>query len=375
MEITRRSCIRLGLSLFAVYIGVVYWPVAQAAASALLCAARPLMIGGVIAYVINILMSFYERHVLEHAQRGLVRKLRRPLCLLAAFATLVIVLTALVYLVVPQLAASVELLTAQIPGAIASGLAWLESMHIVPQDLLSPLAAIDWKARMEQIIGAVTAGVGNVMGTAVNLVSSAFSGVVTAVFALIFSIYLLMGKERLSRQLRSAAKRYIRLRAYCRICHVLCVTNECFHRYIVGQCTEAVILGVLCALGMMLLKLPYAAMTGAVIAFTALIPVAGGYIGAGLGAFMIFTVSPVKALVFLIYIVILQQLEGNLIYPRVVGSSMGLPAIWVLAAVAVVGGVWGVLGMLVGVPITASIYRLLRESVYAQQETKAASTK
>ena len=139
--------------------------------------------------------------------------------------------------------------------------------------------------------------------------------------------------------------------------------NDSFHKYLVGQCTEALILGGLCTIGMWILKMPYATMTGAVIAFTALIPVAGGYIGAAVGAFMILTVSPIQAVFFLIYIVVLQQLEGNLIYPRVVGSSMGLPGIWVLAAVTVGGGVMGIAGMLIGVPLAATVYRLLQQAV------------
>ena len=158
-------------------------------------------------------------------------------------------------------------------------------------------------------------------------------------------------------------KRYMSTGLCANVHHVLSVLNECFHKYIVGQCTEALILGGLCTLGMLILQLPYATMTGAVIAFTALIPVAGAYIGAGVGAFMILTVSPVKAIIFLIFIVILQQLEGNLIYPRVVGSSMGLPGIWVLAAVTVGGGVMGIPGMLLCVPLAAAFYKLLREDV------------
>ena len=150
---------------------------------------------------------------------------------------------------------------------------------------------------------------------------------------------------------------------YTKTKYILTVLNDCFHKYIVGQCTEAVILGVLCTLGMLLLRLPYATMTGTVVAFTALIPVAGAYIGAAVGAFMILTVSPMKAVIFLIFLVVLQQLEENLIYPRVVGSSMGLPAIWVLAAVTIGGGVMGIAGMLLGVPLAAAIYRLLREYV------------
>ena len=145
--------------------------------------------------------------------------------------------------------------------------------------------------------------------------------------------------------------------------YVITILHDCFQRYIVGQCTEAVILGLLCTLGMWIFRLPYATMIGALIALTALIPVAGAYIGGGVGALMVFSVSPMKAVVFLAFLVILQQLEGNLIYPRVVGSSLGLPAIWVLAAVTVGGGVLGVAGMLIGVPIAAACYRLLRNDL------------
>ena len=137
--------------------------------------------------------------------------------------------------------------------------------------------------------------------------------------------------------------------------------DDSFHKFIVGQCTEALILGGLCALGMFLLRLPYAAMIGAVISFTALIPVVGAFIGGGIGVFLILTESPTKALIFLIFLVILQQIEGNVIYPKVVGSSMGLPAIWVLAAVTIGAGVGGIFGMLIGVPLAGAIYRLLKE--------------
>lgn len=145
--------------------------------------------------------------------------------------------------------------------------------------------------------------------------------------------------------------------------YFLSVLNDSFHRFIVGQCTEAVILGVLCMLGMFILRLPHAVMIGTLIGFTALIPVAGAYIGAAAGALMILTVSPIKALIFLIFLIILQNVEGNIIYPKVVGKSIGLPALFVLAAVTIGGGLFGVIGMLVGVPLTAAVYRLLKEDV------------
>lgn len=141
------------------------------------------------------------------------------------------------------------------------------------------------------------------------------------------------------------------------------VFNDAFHSFIVGQCMEAVILGCLCVVGMWILRFPYATMIGCLVGFTALIPVAGAYIGAIVGGFMIFTVSPFKALLFLVFIVVLQQLEGNLIYPKVVGASIGLPGIWVLAAVTVGGGVLGIGGMLLGVPLAAGLYQLIRSDV------------
>ena len=163
-------------------------------------------------------------------------------------------------------------------------------------------------------------------------------------------------------------KKYIKQSWYEKIVYVLATLNDCFRKYIVGQCTEAVILGGLCAVGMMILGLPYATMIGALVAFTALVPVAGAFIGGGIGAFMILMVNPIQALIFVVFLVVLQQLEGNIIYPKVVGSSMGLPAIWVLAAVTVGGGVAGILGMLLGVPVAAAAYRILRNDVNGKTE-------
>ncbi len=363
MKVEWKSCFRIGVSIFLLYLCITYWASFAGLVEMLFSAAMPLVIGCAIAYVINILMSYYERHYFPKSKKAIVLKSKRIVCMLAAFVTLVVLVALLFRLVVPELIACMELLLAQIPGAINKLLAWLESMDIVPEDLLTPLQSIDWKSKTEQIISVLTTGVGNVMGTAITLISSVFSGIVTALLAVIFSIYLLTGKEKLGRQMDRLMRRYIKEGIYSKTKYVISILNDSFHKYIVGQCTEAVILGLLCAGGMMILRLPYATMIGAVIAFTALIPVAGAYIGAGVGAFMIMTVSPVEALIFLIFIVVLQQLEGNLIYPRVVGSSMGLPAIWVLSAVTIGGGIMGILGMLLGVPLAATAYRLLREDV------------
>ena len=362
-KIEWRTCFKVCASVFLLFLCMTYWSSFTGFLGTLVGAAMPLLIGCVIAYIVNILMSFYEKHYFPKAKKPALIKSRRPVCMLAAFITLVVIVVLLFRLVVPELVASVELLIAQIPGAINSVLAWLEETEILTGDLVDLLSGVDWKSKVEQVISVLTTGVGNVVGTAINLVSSVFSGIVTALFAVIFAIYLLTGKEKLGAQLDRLMVRYVKERVRKKIRYILSVLNDCFHKYIVGQCMEAVILGILCTVGMWIFRFPYATMTGAVIAFTALIPVAGGYIGAAVGAFMILTKSPIKAVLFLIYIVVLQQLENNLIYPRVVGSSMGLPAIWVLAAVTIGGGVMGIAVMLIGGPLAAACYGLLREDV------------
>ena len=163
---------------------------------------------------------------------------------------------------------------------------------------------------------------------------------------------------------------YLKPNWYHKFCYVLGVLDDCFHRYVVGQCIEAVILGSLCMLGMLLFGFPYATMVGALVGATALIPIAGAYIGAGVGAILILTVSPVEAILFLLFIIILQQIEGNLIYPRVVGTKLGLPALWVLAAITVGGNVMGIGGMLLAVPLTTAIYRLVRADVQKRELKK-----
>jgi predicted PurR-regulated permease PerM len=368
MKLDVKTCLRAGVTIFLLYLCIHYWPSVARTGSLLLSAAMPLLLGAVMAYLVNILMTFYEHRLFGRAASGAGLKLKRPLCMALAFATLLIIVVLLLVLVIPELVSCIRVIAAGVPGVVADFTKWCEEQGILPETIADSLAQIDWKSRMTDIVKVLTAGVGSAANAIVNTVTSVVSGFVTFFMALIFSIYLLLGKEKLGRQLQKIMERYLKDGWNKKIRYVVGVVNDCFHRYIVGQCTEAVILGVLCMLGMLLIRLPYATMIGALIGFTALIPVAGAYIGAIVGAFMILTVSPVKALIFLVFIVILQQLEGNLIYPKVVGSSLGLPALWVLAAVTVGGGVLGVPGMLLGVPLSAAVYRLIRNDVYGTEE-------
>ena len=363
MNLTVKTCLRAGLTVFLLYLAIHYWPAVNGFLATLLGACMPLFLGCALAYVLNILMSFYERSYFPKSTNPRLMKSRRPVCLLAAILSLLAIVTLVVWLVVPELVDCVELLIAQLPGAIEKSIAYLDAVPFFSKDLINALNSIDWQSKIGGLVNVVTSGVGNVMNVVIATVSSVISVVVTTFLAIIFALYLLISRDQLQRQSKHLLQRYLKPHHYEKLMYVLSVLNNAFHKFITGQCIEAVILGALCAIGMAILRLPYATMIGALIAFTALIPVAGAYIGAAVGAFMIATVSPMKALIFLVFLLILQQLEGNLIYPKVVGTSLGLPGIWVLAAVTVGGGVMGVVGMLLGVPLAAAAYTLIKNDL------------
>lgn len=257
----------------------------------------------------------------------------------------------------------------ELPAAFEDVVLQLEQADILSKDLIRKLSEVNFQSEIRQIIEAVFSGIGNILNLFSSVVSSVISGVTSTFLAFAFAVYLLIGKDKLAGQADRLMKRWMKDGLYKKVRYVMAVVNDSFHRFVVGQCTEAVILGTLCTIGMLILRLPYAVMIGAVIAFTALIPMVGAFLGGAVGAFLIFMVSPVKALIFLIFLIVLQQVEGNLIYPRVVGSSIGLPGIWVLAAVTIGGGVFGIFGMLIGVPIAAALYRLIKNDLHQYEKT------
>ena len=367
MKAEWKPCVRLGTTLFALYLCIYYWPLLSGFCVKLLGGAGGLITGAAIAYILNILMSFYERHYFPGKTTGPAAKSRRGVCILVSLITLGGVVFLVIRLVVPELFACVSLLFSAVPEFIKNVIAWVNDSGILTSDgleeLFLSLERIDWQSKIAQMVQTLLVGFGGAAQAAFSTVSSAVSFIAGFVISLIFSLYLLSGKERLGSQFRQLCRAYLPQKWNERLGHVLTVCDGCFHKFIVGQCTEAVILGLLCIAGMTLLRFPYAVMIGTLIGFTALIPVAGAYIGAFVGAFMILTVSPLKAIGFLVFIVILQQLEGNLIYPKVVGTSIGLPGVWVLATVTVGGAVGGIGGMLLGVPLAASAYQLLRGDV------------
>ena len=367
MKIEWKNCLRLGVTVFVTFLAIHYWSGVAGIITTVLSAAKTLVIGCAIAYVLNILMSFYEKHYFSKIQNRAIQKSRRIICLFGAILTLVAVIALVIGLVLPEVVRCVRLLAAEMPVAIDRVIHWLENTGILSaimsEDSVAAITTIDWQEKMTELLSVLAAGVGGVAQAAVGAVSATVSVVAKFVIGLIFAIYILIGKEKLGNQVNRVMEHYLKPAWNEKIRYVLGVFDHSFHKFIVGQCIEAVVLGVLCILGMGILRLPYAMMLGTLIGFTALIPVAGAYIGAGVGVFMILTVSPIQALIFLVFVVILQQLEGNLIYPKVVGSSIGLPGIWVLAAVTIGGGIHGITGMLFGVPTAAAVYQLVKNDM------------
>lgn len=342
--------------LFAFWLIVHYWDKAMALVGGIFSALAPLIIGFAIAYAVNILMVPIENRLKGFVKKPGTGKALRPLSMLLSFVLLIGIFVAIFSLVIPKMASCFEVLARQIQNMTNLLMPyvgqWLSPDFLAQFDMQNMVKnGVKWLLSLAD-------------GTLNNFIAGAgafFSSTVNILIAFVLSVYLLSGKERLLDQLSVLMDAYLPLMFRKKIRYVMGVTNRCFHRYIVGQSVEAVILGTLCAIGMAILQMPYAAMIGCVVGATALIPFVGAYIGAAVGAVLIFTVSPIKALVFLIFLVVLQQIESNLIYPHVVGSSIGLPGMWVLIAIAIGGSFGGIVGIVLSVPIMATVYHLAKD--------------
>lgn len=355
------------VGIFALFLGMKYWDGMIGQLDLVLTAARPLIFGVIIAYMVNILMSFYQRFLWKKSHRN---QLKTTVCMGLAYVTLVGIVIFIIGLVVPELIKCIRQLAKNIPvlfESIAEFITNQEKMEPLMAELGITEQMINDK--MPDIANIIATGLGEAAQSFAMMLSSIVSMVIMFAIAVIFSIYLLLGKERLQAQVRKLLYTYLP-KQYEKTMYVCRVLNHSFHNFIVGQCTEAVILGVLCMIGMFIFRFPYAMMIGTLIGFTALIPVAGAYIGAIVGALLIVTISPFKAVTFIIFLTVLQQLEGNLIYPKVVGQSIGLPGMWVLAAVTIGGGVLGIGGMLIAVPTFAAFYNLIKDDVEKRTELK-----
>ena len=343
-----------GLQHLGVVAGAVVW---------LLGILSPFVLGGAIAFVLNVPMRAIERHLFPNRRR--LTRLRLPLALVLTLVALTGVLTLAFCVIGPGIKDAVMSIAAQVPDAfdrLYQRLLGLEQYLPQIKDLVGDLA-IDWKSLSQKALSLAQSWGGSLISSGGGLMVGVVSGVSTFVIGLIFSFYILLQKEKLARQGRQVLYGLLPLKQADRALEVLRLAERTFSNFLSGQCVEACILGTLFVIAMTIFRMPYALLVGVLIALTALIPIVGAFIGCAVGALLIAITDPWKALVFIILFLVLQQIEGNLIYPHVVGSSVGLPSIWVLAAVTLGGKLMGVGGMLFFIPLCSVLYALFRDFV------------
>ena len=323
----------------------------------------PFLLGAAIAFILNVPMRAIERHLFPNARRG--AGARRPLALVLTLVAVIGVLVLASCVIGPGVKDAVKSIASQVPAAFDRLYNWLLGLEqYLPQiETWVQDLSIDWKSLSQKAIQLAQSWGGSLLSTGGGLIGGVVSGVSTFVIGLIFSFYILLQKEKLSRQGRQVLYGLLPVKRADRVLEVLRLANRTFSSFLSGQCTEAVILGTLFVIAMSIFHLPYAVLVGVLIALTALIPIVGAFIGCGVGALLIAVTDPWKAVVFVILFLVLQQIEGNLIYPHVVGSSVGLPSIWVLAAVTLGGKLMGVAGMLFFIPLCSVLYALFRDFV------------
>ena len=328
----------------------------------------PFILGGAIVFVINVPMSFLEKKIFENVKKEnkAARKLARPVSLLLTIVLVVGVIALVMIGVIPQLTKTMGSLMINITDFIPQIKIWIRDFFHDNREIMKLVDQVQFKPD-QAIRGGISLlgnGAGNMMNTTMSAVGSVVSGLATFFIAFSFACYVLFQKEKLHVQIRKVLFAFLpkqKADAFLKVCSL---TYRTFANFLTGQCLEAVILGCMFVVTLSILRMPYALLIGVLIAFTALIPIFGAFIGCAVGSFLIFMVSPKQAIIFIIVFLVLQQIEGNLIYPHVVGESVGLPSIWVLAAVTIGGNLMGIVGMLVFIPLLSVVYTIFRKVVY-----------
>ncbi len=328
----------------------------------------PFLLGGAIAFVINVPMSFFEEKLFQNQMmknKKVAQRLARPVSLIITLIVVVSVIGLVVFGVLPKLGDTFISIGKGIQSFMPKAQSWAEEIFHNNKEIKEWLDSLtlDWDKIINEVVKFFTSGASSVLGSTFVVARRIASGITTFVIAFVFACYILLQKEKLNIQIRKVMYAYMKADLVKKVLDVCSLSYRTFSNFLTGQCLEAVILGTMFVICMGILQMPYAMLIGVLIAFTALIPIFGAFIGCVVGAFLILTVAPMKALVFVIMFLILQQIEGNLIYPRVVGSSVGLPSIWVLAAVSIGASLMGIVGMLVFIPIVSVLYALLRGDV------------
>ena len=345
------------------YWGLNHYEMIFKSISKIISVIMPFILGFIIAFILNVLMIRVEKVLNKFFTTNKFQIIKRIASIILSILILLGVLLLVVKLVIPEISNAIKLITTSLPEVFETLEKWSKGDSGISLQLKSFFDTVDVQSLTSEFSEFAKIGFTGVLGSTVDILSMFVNGIFNIIVGFVFAIYILMSKETLKRQTRKLLSACLPPRITNKIIEIATISRTTFTNFIIGQTIEAIILGSLCALGMKIFGFPYAPMVGTLVGITAFIPIIGAFIGGGIGAFMIMTVDPMQALLFIIYLVILQQIEGDLIYPRVVGSSVGLPSIWVLFAVTVGGGLWGIVGVLFSVPTLSVIYLLLKEYI------------
>ena len=334
------------------------------------------VLGCIIALVLDVPMSFFERKLFGEpalgGSRGRIKhKIARPVSILLTFVGVGGLVTLMLALLIPSIKETAVQLYQQVPDFINRAFKLATSNPTLNEYIKK--SGLSAAKVITMITDKIQDGkfLSNTLSGMINFASGTLTTLVNFLIGLVFAIYMLSQKETLKDQMTRICKAYLPAKASGKAVHIAVLSKTTFSNFISGQSLEALILGSLCMTGMSILRLPYAATIGVLVAVTAFIPIVGAFLGIAIGAFLILITSLKQAVVFIVFMVILQQIEGNLIYPRVVGKSVGLPSLWVLFAITVGGSVGGIMGMFLAVPVMSVLYCLIRDSVDSRNARKA----
>lgn len=371
MQLDKENIRKLrGLIVFTlvILVGLLKLNVVLDAVGFLLHILFPFFLGGAIAFVLSVPMNRIGKRLFGKAKEGSrLEKTAAPLSLVITLVLGLAVLSLVVVVVLPELASTIAMLGKTLPEKVPVLLKKVELLFANNPELIRYIeeleASLNWDEIIAQLVTFCRVGANTMLDSTISVATGIVSGVGTFFIAFVFACYILLQQSFLKRQMTKLIYAYLKEKHADEALRICSLTYKTFSNFLTGQCLEAVILGLMFFIAMTVFRFPFALLVGVLIAFTALIPIFGAFIGCGVGAFLILTVDPKQALFFIIMFLVIQQLEGNLIYPKVVGGSIGLPAIWVLAAVSLGGSLFGVIGMLVFIPAVSVFYALLKENV------------
>ena len=376
-KLTKKRYVYIGITVILIFLFFHYWDNIAGFIGSAYQALVPLIAGAIIAYILNILMSFYERHYFTKKNPPFAQKSRTAVCLIAAIVTVLAVFSIIISLIVPQLINCIKLIIQKLPQSaeriaeLIKNISWLpESVHQTVDGYADKLLNIDWSSITAKVVDFFKSGVATHKASIGTMLSGTASAIISVIVGIIFSIYFLACKKQILSYVNRVTKVFFVTKRTQKCLRFVKTFNKVFHKYIVAECVEAAILGFLCLLCMSILRLPYAPMISAMVMLMALIPLVGSTISAVVGTLMILSVSPMKALIFFVMLMVIQVIEGNVIYPKVVGKGVGTPGIIVLGAVTVGGSIFGIIGMLIGVPVATTLWNEFKKEL-AKKEKKA----